>query len=106
MLAMVEPDTHHTYVLLRGVGASQNLAEVVKIAGIAYCDQDVAGAHTHGAAAEFLIAVNTELIELFRLAVALAGRAPLRVCEQDKEKRAEAHARYSGFILGEQVLHC
>ena len=70
-LAMVEARAHHDYILLRSVSVGQHLAQVVQISGIAHRNQNVSFANSHGAAAEFLVAVDAELVELFRLAMAL-----------------------------------
>ena len=60
-------------------------------------------AHAHGAAAQFLVAVDAELVELFRLAVALFGDVALGEREDGEEHGAENHSGDRGFILGEEV---
>ena len=89
VLAMVQAGAHHHHILLDGIGAGQHLAQVVQVAGIANRDQNVSRAHAHGAAAQFLIAVNAELVELFRLAVALLGDVTLGQREDGEERGAE-----------------
>ena len=70
MFAMVKARAHHDDILLGGVGMAEDVAQVVQIARIAHRNQDVAGPHAHGAAAQFLIAVDAELIEALRLSLA------------------------------------
>ena len=73
VLAMIQAGAHHHDILLAGVGVAEHVPQVVEIARIAHRDQDVARTHAHGAAAQFLIAIHAELVELLGLAVALFG---------------------------------
>ena len=104
-LAMVETRAHHHHVLLSCVRVGQDLAQVVEIAGIPHCHQNVSRTHAHRAAAQFLIAINAELIELLGLAVALFGHVALGEREYGEKHSAENHSGDRGFILGEQVDH-
>ena len=80
---------------------AENCAQIVEIARIAHRDQDVPGPHAHGAAAQFLIAVDPELVELLGLAMALAGDMVLGEGEDREKHRAEDDAGDGGFGLGE-----
>ena len=96
-LAMVEAGAHHDHILLGGVGVGQHLAQVVEIAGIAHRNQNVSRAHAHGAAAQFLVAVDAELIELLRFAVTLFGNVALGEREDGEENGAENHSGDRSF---------
>ena len=78
MFAMVETRAHDDHVLFGGVGVAQDVAQVVKVPRIANRNQNVPWTDAHGAAAQFLIAIDAELVELLRLAVALLGNVALR----------------------------
>src|SRR5882762_50537 len=101
VLAMVESGTHYDHILTVCVRVGQHLPEIVKIARVAYRDQNVTRTHAHGAATQFLVAINPELVELLRLAVTFAGGAPLRIRKEDEKDSAEADAGDGSFVLGE-----
>src|SRR5216684_669499 len=106
VLPMVEPGAHDDHILAVGVRVGEHLPEIVKIARVAYRDQNVTRTHAHGAATQFLVAINPELVELLGLAVTFAGGAPLRISKQHEKNSAEADAGDSSFVLGEQVYDC
>ena len=103
VFTVIEPRAHYHHVLLAGIGTRQNMAQVIKISGIAHRYQNVSGTHAHGPAAQFLIAVHAELIQLLRFAVPLLSDAVFGVCEDREEDYAESHARDRGFILSKQI---
>src|SRR5262249_45269110 len=89
VFAVIKTCTHHDDVLLVRIGGAQDVAQVVKISRVAHGDQHVSGAHAHGAASKFLVAVDAELIEVFGASLALAGNPAFRVREDRKEEGAE-----------------
>src|SRR5271154_563331 len=99
---MVEARAHHDHIPLSCVGVSQNMAQVIQIMGIAHRNQDVSGPNPHGSAAELLISINSELIELLGLAVALFGNVAFGECKDGEEDAAENHSGNCGFVLGKQ----
>src|SRR5208337_4590283 len=99
VLAMIKAGTHDNHVLLGCVGMGQHLAQVVEIAWVPHCDQDISRPHTHGAAAQLLIAINAELIELLGFAVALLGDMAFGDREDGKEYGAENYSRDGGLVL-------
>src|ERR1700737_4020309 len=101
VLAMVEAGTHYHHILAICCGVGQHLPEIVKIARVAYRDQNVTRTHAHGAATQFLVAINPELVELLRLAVTFAGGAPFRIRKEDEKDSTEADAGDGSFVLGE-----
>jgi len=74
-----------TLVSAAGTHVRSRLSNIAAVGNvltrIAYRDQHVAGAHSHGTTAQFLIAVNAELVYALRLSLALAGYAPLGISE-------------------------
>src|SRR5262245_5428476 len=78
VLAMIEARAHHDDVLLERIRVTQDMAQVVEISWVAYRYQNVARAHAHGPAAQFLIAIDAELIELFGFTVPLSCNVTLR----------------------------
>ena len=94
---MIEAGAHDHDVLLGRVGVAQDVPQIVEIAGIAHRDQDVSGPHAHGAAAQFLIAIDAKLVELLGFAVALLGDVALGEREDGKERGAENQSRDRGF---------
>ena len=81
MFAMIQAGAHDDDILLVRVGVAENVPQVIQIARIAHGDEHVAGANAHRTAAEFLIAVDPELIEALGLSLAFAGNASLGVGE-------------------------
>src|ERR1017187_5574600 len=106
VLAVIQPGAHDHDILLAGVGVAEHMPQVVEIAGIAHRDQNIARAHSHGAAAQFLIAIHPKLVQLFRLAVALFGYMMLGNGEDREEDHAEDNPRDRSLILGEQIHNC
>ncbi len=97
VLAMVQASAHHHDILLAGVGVAQNVSQVIQIARIAHRHQNIAGAHSHSAAAQFLIAVDAELVELLGLAVAFFGYVMLGDGKDGEEDYAEDYAGDRGL---------
>src|SRR5450631_1373737 len=106
VLAMIEAGAHDHDVLLAGVGMTEHMPQVVEVARITDRDQDIARPNAHGAAAEFLITVNAELVELLGLAMTLLGDMVLGDGEDREEDHAEDNARDRGLVLGEQIHNC
>ncbi len=79
----------------------QNLPQVVKIARVSHRDQNISRTHAHRSAAQFLIAVDAELVKLLRLAVTLFCDVTLGESEYREENAAENHSGDRGLILGE-----
>src|SRR5580700_109534 len=102
-LAMVEASAHYDYILLGSIGMGEHLAQVVKIAGVAHRNKNISGADAHGSAAEFLIAVDAELIELFRLAVPFFRHMALGEGKDGEKGGAENDSGDGGLVLGKQV---
>src|ERR1700733_10771897 len=100
---MIQAGTHHNYVLLAGVGMAEHISQVVQIARIAHSHQDIAGSHSHRATYPLLIAVDDEVIKLFRLALALFGDLAFVHGEYREEERAKDDPRYGGFVLLKQI---
>src|SRR6266851_6685900 len=103
MFAVVEPGTHHHDILVRRVGASQNISQIVEILGIAHRHQDIAWPDAECTTSQFLVSVDPELPKAFRLALALARNSTFRIGEEGEENNAECDAGDSRLILGEQV---
>ena len=75
----------------------------MKVTRIAHRHQDISGPHAHRAAAQLLVAIHAELVQLLGLSVALPGDVRLGKREDREEHRAEDQAGNGGFGLREQV---
>ena len=103
VFAVIQPRAHDHDVLLGGIGMAEHVAQVVEVAGITHRNQDIARPHSHGAAAQFLIAVHAELIHALHLPLALVGNTTFRIREDDEEQHAERDAADGCLPLGEQI---
>src|ERR1700722_357779 len=103
VLAMVEAGAHDYDILLPSIRVGEHMPQVIKIARVPYRHQNIAFTHAHGTAAQFLIAIDAELVELFGLSVALLGNVALGNCEDGEESCAKYQARDGCLILGEQI---
>ena len=103
MFTVVEPGAHDHDILVRRVGASQNISQIVEILGITHCHQDVPWPNPKSTASQFLVSIYPELPEAFRLALALARNSTFRIGEEGEENNAEGDAGDRRLILGEQV---
>src|SRR6266849_1551341 len=106
MFAVVEPGTHHHDILVRRVGASQNISQIVEILGIAHRHQDIAWPDAECTTSQFLVSVDPELTKAFRFAQALPRNSTLRIAEERKENRSERDAGDGGLRLSKQVNYC
>src|SRR5207237_5789856 len=103
MYTVVEPGAHDHDILVRRVGASQNISQIVEILGITHCHQDVPWPNPKSTASQFLVSIYPELPEAFRLALALARNSTFRIGEEGEEKKAEGDAAGGGWKFVEKV---
>ena len=103
MFAVVQARAHYDHVLPGGLGVMQDRPQIMQIARIAHRHQDIARPHAHRTAAQFLIPVYPELVELFRFSMALLDHVPLRQRKDREKERTENHSCHGRFRLCEQV---
>src|SRR5579862_1476126 len=75
----------------------------MQISGIAHGHEYIPWPDAHRTAAEFLISIDPELIELFRLSVPRLSDVPFRERKDREEHAAEDHSSNGRLRLGEQV---
>src|SRR5207244_9677183 len=100
MFTVVEPGAHDHDILVRRVGASQNISQIVEILGITNCHQDVHWPNPKSTASQFLVSIYPELPEAFRLALVLARNSTFRIGEEDDENNTEGNNGDDSLIIG------
>src|ERR1700683_2955484 len=105
MFAMIEPGRHHDYILAIRVGGPEDVAQIVQISGIADGNQNVSRPHPERSRSEFLVSVDSELIQILGLAVPLFGDPMFGVGKNGKENRAECNSRDCALGFGARMPH-
>src|SRR5258708_27345495 len=100
---MVKPCAHHHDILFVRIGVCQHLAQLVDVAGIPHRHQNVSLPNSHGAATEFLVAIDAELVQFFHPALALFGYTALGIGEDNEKQKAECNAADRRLALGQQI---
>src|SRR5258708_28095239 len=100
---MVKPCAHHHDILFVSCGVGHVPAHVVEVAGIRHRHQNVSLPNSHGAATEFLVAIDAELVQIFHPALALFGYTALGIGEDNEKQKAECNAADRRLALGQQI---
>ncbi len=103
VFTMVETGRHHHHILPQRIGSPEDVVQVVEIPRIADSHQNIPRTNPKRPAAQFLVPVHPELIQILRFAVARFGHLMFRISENGEKHCAERDSSDRGFGLGEQI---
>src|SRR5579863_9022184 len=103
VLTMVEARRHHHYILAGSIGTAKDVMQVVEISRVADSHQNVAGTNSQSAAAQLLVSVDSELIQILRLAMPGLGHLMFGIGENNKKHHTERDPGNGCFSFREQV---
>ena len=96
---MVQTRRHDDYVLLLGIGPSQNFAQVIEVLRIANRDQNISRTHTQSLSRRLLVSINPKLVQALWFSCSLPCDPALRIREECKEHQAERHSADGGLCI-------